>query len=186
MGTTFVYLQYSRPPYFSPFAKCLYTISASIFVDIPNWPFYSTDKFISWVVSGPSQWFFHFGKEIVIAWTHIGWVRWMFQNLQFPAVQEVRDSSGVTACIVMKNDAVLYHQVSSFSSESMRLQSLDQSERTTTRDPVQHKRWTYLCYRTVNTEHQQRWTRWWCTTPSKHLKKVINKGVAILNCYQQL
>ena len=22
-----------------------------------------------------------------------------------------------------------------------------------------------------NTEHQQRWTRWWCTTPSKHLKK---------------
>ena len=31
---------------------------------------------------------------------------------------EVRDSSnGVTPCIVMKNDGVLYHQVSSFSPE---------------------------------------------------------------------
>ena len=38
-----------------------------------------------------------------------------------PAAQEVRDSSsGVTPCIVMKNDRILY-QVSSFSSESMRI-----------------------------------------------------------------
>ena len=29
-------------------------------------------KFISCVAPGPSQWFFHFGEEIVIAWTHIG------------------------------------------------------------------------------------------------------------------
>ena len=74
-------------------------------------------------------------------------------------------------------------------------------ERTTARDPVQHKRWTYPSYRAVNTEHQQGWTRWWCTTPSKHLVKVISKGGAsilkvhkcctpvnkamseILNCY---
>ena len=55
--------------------------------------------------------------------------------------------------------------------ESMRLRSLRQSERTTVRDPVQHKRWTYPCYRAVNTEHQQRWTRWWCMTLSKHLAK---------------
>ena len=42
----------------------------------------------------------------------------MFQNLPLPAAQEVRDnSSGVTPCIVMKNDVVLYHQVSSFSPE---------------------------------------------------------------------
>ena len=34
----------------------------------------------------------------------------MFQNL-LPAVQEVRDSSGVTPFIVMKNDGVLYHLV---------------------------------------------------------------------------
>ena len=46
----------------------------------------------------------------------------------------------------------------------------------TARGPVQHKIWTYPCYRAVNTEHQQRCTRWWCTTPSKHLGKVINKG----------
>ena len=83
----------------------LYTISTSIFVDVPYWPSYSTDKFISCVVQGPSQWFFHFGKEIIIAWTHIGWVQWMFQNLPLPASQEVRDSSSdVTPCIGMKND----------------------------------------------------------------------------------
>ena len=41
--------------------------------------------------------------------------------------------------------------------ESMRLRSLCQSERTTARDAVQHKKWTYPCYRVVNMEHQQRW-----------------------------
>ena len=46
----------------------------------------------------------------------------MFQNLPLPAGQEVRDSSsGVTTYFVMKNDEVMYHQVSSFSLESMRL-----------------------------------------------------------------
>ena len=37
----------------------------------------------------------------------------MFQNLPLPEVQEVREnSSGVTPCIVMKNDdGVLYHQM---------------------------------------------------------------------------
>ena len=50
------------------------TISASIFVDVPYWPPYSTDKFISCVVPVPSQRFFHFGEEIVFAWTHIAWV----------------------------------------------------------------------------------------------------------------
>ena len=59
--------------------------------------------------------------------------------------------------------------------ESMRLRSLRQNERTTGRDLVQYKRWTYPRYRAVNTKHQQRWTRWWCTTPSKHLAKVISK-----------
>ena len=86
-----------------------YTISAFIFVDVPYWLPYSKDNFISCVVPGPSQWFFHFGEEIVITWTHIGWVRWMFQNLPLPAMQEVRDSSGVTPCIVMKNNGILEH-----------------------------------------------------------------------------
>ena len=56
--------------------------------------------------------------------------------------------------------------------------------RTTAWDPVPHRRWSYQCYRAVNTEHQQRWARWWFTTPSKHLEKVINKVVTILNVHK--
>ena len=37
-------------------------------------------KFIFCVVPGTSQCFPHFGEEILIAWTHIGWVSWLFQN----------------------------------------------------------------------------------------------------------
>ena len=70
------------------------------------------DKFISCVETGYSQWFFNFGEKITIVWTLIGRVLWMNQNLPLPVVQEVRDSSDVTSCIVMKNDGVLYHQVS--------------------------------------------------------------------------
>ena len=157
--------------------KASYTISAPIFVDVPYLLPYSTDKFISCVVPGPLQRFFHIGEEIVIARTHIGWVRWMFRNLPLPAAQEVRDSSSdATHCIVMKNDGVLYYQVSTFPPESKRLQSLHQSERTFARGPVQHKRWTYPCYRAVNTEHQQRWVHWWCTTHSKHLAEGYKEG----------
>ena len=86
--------------------KAPYTISASIFVDVTYWPPYSTYKFISCTVPGPSQWFFHFGEEVVIAWTHNELVWWMLKNLPFPAAQEVRDRSGATPCIVMKNDRV--------------------------------------------------------------------------------
>ena len=126
---------------------------------------------ISCVVPGPSQWFFHFGEETVITLTHIGWVRWMIQNLPFPAAQEVLvNSNVVTPCVVKKTDVVLYYQVS-FSPQSLRLRSLHQSERTTARDPVQYKRWTYSCSRAVNTEHQWRWTRWCCTTSYKPLPK---------------
>ena len=60
----------------------------------------------------------------------------MFQNLPLSAAKAIRDISGVTHCIVMKNDGVLFHQVSSFSPESMRLGTLRQSERITVRDPV--------------------------------------------------
>ena len=63
--------------------------------------------------------------------------------------------------------------------ESMRLRSLRRSETTTERDPVQHKRWTYLRYRAINEEHHQRWTRWWCATPSKHLAKSDKGGDCI-------
>ena len=77
-GKTFKYLQYSRPYIYHLLLniwKASYTISAAIFVDVPYWPLYSTDKFISCVVPGPAQWVFDFDEGIVVAWTHIGWVR---------------------------------------------------------------------------------------------------------------
>ena len=72
----------------------------------------------SLVLYGPLQRFFHFGEEIVITCTDIGWVQWMFQNLPLSAEQEVCDDSwGVTPSTVTKNDGVPYHQMSSFSPE---------------------------------------------------------------------
>ena len=59
---------------------------------------------------------------------------------------------------------------------SIPLRFLHQSERITVRDTVQHKRWTYPCYRAVNKEHQQRWTCWWCISPSKHLENCDKQG----------
>ena len=98
--------------------KASYAISASIFVDIPYWPPYSTDKLIYGVLSDTSQWLFHFGEEIEIVWTHIRWLWWMFQNLPLPVAHKVPDSSsGAISCIAIKNDGVLYHEVTSFSSE---------------------------------------------------------------------
>ena len=98
------------------------------------------DKFISCVVPDPSHWFFHFGKEVVIVWTHrVSMVD--VPEPPLPAAQEIRRSSrGVTPCIVMKNGGFIYHQILSFYPESMRLRFLRQSEGTTARDPVQHKR----------------------------------------------
>ena len=60
--------------------------------------------------------------------------------------------------------------------ESMRLRSLLQIERTTARDPVQHKRWTYLCYRAANTVHQQRGCAHGVRRLPNIWQKVINKG----------
>ena len=50
--------------------KTSYSINASIFVDVPYWPPYNTDKFISCIGPGPSQWFIHFGEVStpVIQW----------------------------------------------------------------------------------------------------------------------
>ena len=41
----------------------------------------------------------------------------MYQNLPLLVAQEVHDSSGVTPCIIMRNNGVLYHLVSSLSPE---------------------------------------------------------------------
>ena len=87
---------------------------------------FRTDRPIAWVSSSlvfyrvPRCGSFALVKEFVIAWTHIGWVRQIFQNLPFPAAQAFRDSSsGVTPFIVKKNYGVLYYQALLFSPESM-------------------------------------------------------------------
>ena len=70
-STTFMYLLYSHPLIYHLLTnvwKASYTITASIFVDVPYWSPCSTDKFISCVVPDPPHWFFHFGDEIVLSW----------------------------------------------------------------------------------------------------------------------
>ena len=125
------------------------------------------DKFISCVVLGPSQWFFHFGKEIVITWTHIGWERWMFQNLPLLAAQEVHDSSSVTPSIVMKNDGVLYHQVSLFSPECWSKVVL---QKLAVVGSVYHLPWRYSM---VHQCHMPQWT-----SPSQHF--LWMRGIGML------
>ena len=63
-GTTYTYLQYSRLPLFNTF--CQMFGKRQHFCWCSVWAPYSTHKFISCVVPGLSQWFFHFGEEIVI------------------------------------------------------------------------------------------------------------------------
>jgi hypothetical protein len=72
--------------------KASYTISASISVDVLQWPPYGTDNRVSSVVTLPSQWFFHFGEDVVIARTHIGWVWRMLQYLPSPTAKEILHS----------------------------------------------------------------------------------------------
>ena len=122
--------------------KASYTISVSTFVDDPYWSPYITDKFISCVVPGPSQWFFHFGEEIVIAWTqektttlggtehhHSSWqCKESHRCCQGPIVPLEMGDSGTFTVLT-------------------RLLSICQNERTTAWGSVRHKRWTYTCYR---------------------------------------
>ena len=58
-----------------------FMLQTFIFVDVPYWPPYSTDKFISCVVLDSSQWLFHFGEEVVIARTQRKRRHLVVQNL---------------------------------------------------------------------------------------------------------
>ena len=165
-GKTFMCLQYSRPLIYRLFPnvkKASFTTSMPIFVDAPYWPPYSTDKFISCVLPGSSQWFFHFGEEIVIAWTQE-----KTMTLVGTKFQQSRCCHGAVAPLAMRDSgtSTIFTRY-----ESMWLRFPCQSERTTARDPVNHKKWTSPCYRAFNAEDQQRWT-----TLSKHWAKVKNKG----------
>ena len=151
--------------------KASYTISAPIFVDVPYWPLYSTDKIISCVVPGSSQWFFHFGEEIVIAWTrektttlvgtepyHSSWQCESHRCCHRPLAPLAKGDSGIST--------VLTRWVHAITISSPKWKNHCEEPGAT-----QEMNLSILIYRTVNTEHQQRWTRWWCTTPSKHLAK---------------
>ena len=115
IGATFMYLQYSHPLIYHLLPnvwKASYTISASIFVNVPYWPPYTRDKFISCVVPGPSQWFFHFGEEIVITWTISGEYGGCFRISHFQ-----RHKRSVTAAH-SPTLTLLYLRHSSFSNPS--------------------------------------------------------------------
>ena len=126
----------------------------------------------------------YFSEEIVITWTHIRWVRWMFQNLPLPAAQEVHDSSSVTPCIVMKNDGVLYHQVSSFPPESMHLRSFHQSERTTARTRYNTRDELILAIGQSILNINKDWCSDGVSTFPNIWQKVINKGATIFNVHK--
>ena len=120
--------------------------------EFPYWRPYGTDKFISCVVPGPSQWFSHFGEETVMEWA---WVKMTTlgdtepRHSSWQCKESHRCFPGLRALLTMRDSGtstVLTRH------ESMRLRSLRQSERTTERNPVQHKRCTFQCYRAVNTD----------------------------------
>ena len=77
--------------------KASYNMSASIFVDVPYGPLSSMDKFTSCVAPGPSQWFCSFGKEVIIAWTHMD-------------VQESPIASGTWGSWLQQCDSLHFHE----------------------------------------------------------------------------
>ncbi|KAJ4433749.1 hypothetical protein ANN_16061 [Periplaneta americana] len=56
------------------------------------------DKFISGIVPGPSQWFFHFGEKIVIAWIISGEYGGCSSSPRFPSALEI-SSVACLACL---------------------------------------------------------------------------------------
>ena len=125
--------------------KASYIIIASIFVDVPGWTPYSTDKFISCVLPGLSQWFFHFGEDIINAWTQektttLGGTE--SHHFSWQCKESHSCCHGHLAPLTMGNSGtptVLTRY------EDMRFWCLRQSEITSAMDPVQHKRWTHTC-----------------------------------------
>ena len=125
------------------------------------------------LVPGLSQWFFHFVEEFVIAWNreetmslggtephHSSWqCKKSHPCCHGPLAPLTMGDSGTSTLLTRY--------------EYMRLRSLRQSEKTTEGNRY-NTRYELVCYRAVNMEYQQRWTRWWCTMPSKVWQKVIN------------
>ena len=187
--TTDMYIQYNRPPYLSPFTKCLEGVVHQQRVHL-GWSSVLTslqDGYVHLLCSTRSF-------AVVLSLWRIAQNRmdsYRVNTVDVPVSHPChRRKKSVTAADVwllampMKNDGVLYHQVSSFSSVSMRLRSLLQGERTTARDPVKHKRWIYSCnraaIRNINKDGRADGVR---CLPNIWLK-VINKGPTILAVYE--
>jgi hypothetical protein len=157
--------------------KALYNISESTSVDVQQWPLYSTNNLFSCPVTCSSQWFFHFGEEIITARTHIGWVERMFPYLPLPATY-CRSPycwhwKGSPSPLAM-GDTRISAIISRY--QSVRLWSLRQIGRTTARDKLRYKRGYYASCRAVTAGHQQKWTRRWCTKPSTNLAQCGTHG----------
>ena len=140
--------------------KASYTISMSIFVDVPYWLPYSMDKFISCVVP-----VLHRGS---CSTTFVQCSDYDTWNRTPPLFTTML---GVTSLLLLSTSCNGRFWNSHHTHPIwVHVRSLRQRVRTAERDPIQHKRWTYLYYRAVYTENQQRWTHW-CMIPSKHLAK---------------
>ena len=150
--TAFMYLQYILLPYYylSHVIKCLESVIYHQRVhlcDVTNWPSYS----IFCVVPGPSQRFFLFGEEIIIAWTHrmsaenvpespiygYGRVTWQ-QRCEFLHCHEECWSS-------VPPSVVVFSCVHAITISSPKWKKHCEG-------PFQHKRSTYSWYRAVNTD----------------------------------
>ena len=156
-----------------------------MFVEVPYWHPYSTDKFICCIVPGSSQWFLHFGEDIVIAWTQgkstilggtethrSSWQRKESHRCccHGPLEPLTMENSG-TSPVLIRYD-------------SMRLLSLRQSERTTarawdnTRDElIRAMVWSIL---NINKDGRAGGAR---RLPNIW-QKMINKGETILKVYK--
>ena len=141
-----------------------FQVISSIFVDVQYWSPYSTDKFISCVLSGSSQWFFHICKEIVIECT---WEETKTTTLggtephhsSWQCKESHRCCCHVPLSPLAMGDSGTSTILTRY--ESMRLH-LFAKVKEQLRDP---------CYSGVSKGHQQRWKLWWSALPSKHLTK---------------
>ena len=140
-GTTFMYLQYSRPRLFITFRQMsgrLRSPSA-----IPSLLMFLIDCLIAWISSYLVLYRVHRSGSFTLAkGTQSHGLKRKRHHLlvQWQSKEPYRCCHGSLAPLAMEDSGT-----STLLSlhESIRLRSLRQSERTTARDTVQHKIWTY-------------------------------------------
>ena len=143
--------------------KALNTISMSIFVDVPYWLPCSTEKFISCVacvIVVLSLW----QRDCNCMDSGENDDTWWYRTPSFfLTMQGVRPLLLLWTSYTAGNGGFWnIHHTHPIWDHAITISS--PKWKTAARDPVQHKSWTYPCFR-------ERSTRWWCTTPSKHLEE---------------